>query len=57
MIMVPRRSDNHRLRINNWRRWRIADLHFAVDARCDFSADRDADRRCSRMGRHTAEQE
>jgi hypothetical protein len=57
MIMVRRRRNDHRLRINNRRRGRIADLHFTVNARDDFSADRDADRGCSRMGRHTAEQE
>jgi hypothetical protein len=57
VFMVRPWRNNHWLRIDNrWRR-RIADLHFTVDTRGDFSADSDADRGGSRIGRHTAEQE
>ena len=42
--------DNHWLRINDRRRWCIAEVDFPIDARADFTADTDVDNRQFRMG-------
>lgn len=51
-------DNDHRLRVDDRRRWRVAKLHSAIDARSNFTANRDIDSGyiCCK-GPHAAKQE